>query len=148
MIPSIRRRYKPIAPLVERTGKLMVFFAYGKRAFLRTEDGLRRADCPALVYHSRDDTMVDYRESFLEVQEALADRKDIVFIGMNGRNHDVYLLPENSRRQREIRKMFMKEPGAEHDEKLRQELWHLMCGLDEELAVQFIDFYKECLKRE
>ena len=144
---SIRRNYGKMAPLVERISDAMVFSVYGKKAFLSTEEGLRRAACPAQIYHSRDDKIAPYEESFLEIKKALSDCKEIAFIGVDGRGHDVYLLPENSRRQREIRKILYKEPDTPQKEDLLSELWQLMCKTDEEYALQFISFYKSCLQK-
>lgn len=142
---SIRRNYGRLAPLVVTLSNGMVFLAYGKLAFLSTEEGLRRADCPVQVYHSRDDKLVDYKESFLDLQKALADCSQVLFIGVDGRGHDVYLPPNNSLRQREIRKLLKKEADAPRRQELTQELWQLMCKTDEDLAVRFIRFYQACL---
>ena len=143
---SIRRNYGKMAPLVERISDAMVYSVYGEKAFLRTEEGLRRASCPAQIYHSRDDKLVDYKECFLDLQEALADCPQIIFVGVDGRGHDVYLVPENSHRQREIRKLLKTEEDEARKQELTQELWQLMCKTDEELAIRFIEFYKECLR--
>ncbi len=143
---SIRRNYGKMAPLVEKLSNGMVFLSYGKTTFLSTEEGLRRADCPVQVYHSRDDRLVDYKDSFLDLQKELSDCPQILFIGVDGRGHDVYLPPENSLRQREIRKLLKTEEDESRVRELTQELWQLMCKTDEELAIRFIEFYKECLK--
>ena len=144
---SIRRNYGKIAPVVERISDIMVFSSYGRKAFLSTDKGLRRANCPAQIYHSRDDHLVDYKESFLDVREALSDCPQISFIGVDGRGHDVYLYPEDSRRQREIRKALPKETDETKQQQLTQELWQLMCRTDEDLARSFIAFYKSNMYR-
>ena len=67
---------------------------------------------------------------------------NITFIEMDGRNHDLYLRPENDRRQRLILKE-MKRSGDTTS--LRTELWQLMSEIDEELAAEFVDFFSSCL---
>ena len=146
MNQSIHRRYGKAALLIEKISDGMVFCAFGKNAFLSMEDGLRKANCPAQVYHSRDDVIIDFEESFLAVKKALSDCPQIQFIEVDGRGHDVYLFPENSRRQREIRKELKKELEENHRKELLEELGQLMSETDEEKARQFIDFYKNCLR--
>lgn len=145
MIPTIRKRYPHSAPFLIASIEGLERVLFGKPASLTSSEGLRKADCPARLYHSRDDAVVSYDESFLKMQRELADKDKVAFIAMEGRNHDLYLPPENDRNRRTIRK----ELAAARDSELRKELtarlWALMSETDEPLASEFITFFNHCL---
>ncbi len=145
MIPSIRKRYPHTAPFIIACVEGLERVLFGSIASATSSEGLRKADCPVRLYHSRDDAVVSYDESFLKMQRELADMGNVEFITMDGRNHDLYLPPENDRSRRAIRK----ELAATRDIELRKELtarlWALMSKTDEPLAGEFINFFNHCI---
>ncbi len=145
MIPSIRKRYPHAAPLLIALLEGLERVLFGGIASVTSSEGLKKADCPARLYHSKNDAVVSYEESFLGMQHELADKGNVEFITMNGRNHDLYLPPENDRSRRAIRK----ELAATRDIELRKELtarlWALMSETDEPLAAEFITFFNHCI---
>ncbi len=145
MIPTIHKRYPHAAPLLISSIEVLEKFLFGKVASLTSPEGLRKADCPARLYHSRDDAVVSYEESFLSVQSELEDLKNVEFISMDGRNHDIFLDPENDRSQRAIRKELASSHDSEICEELTARLWSLMSEADETLAEEFISFFSRCI---
>ena len=145
MIPSMKRRFHAAAPLLIKAAEILEKLLFGKTASFTSSEGLRTAGCPARLYHSRDDAVVGYEESFETMKEELSDLENISFIGLDGRNHDLYLPPENDRRQREIRKELISAEDADKIVLLQNELWSLMSETDEDLAQEFIGFFRECI---
>ena len=146
MIPTIRKRYPHMAPLLIASVETLEKILFSRTASITSSEGLRVAVCPARLYHSTDDVVVGYEESFITMQSELADQDNIEFVTLEGRNHDLYLPPENDRRQRTIRKKL----SVIQDHDLRNELisilWSLMSETDEDLAAEFIDFFKRCIQ--
>ena len=103
--------------------------------------------CPARVYHSTDDTLVYFDESFKIMREELKDDPKVEFIQLNGRNHDLIFPPENDRRQRDIAKALRTAEGEARDQ-LISELWQLMSETDEDLAEDFVNFYDKCIEQQ
>ena len=145
MIPSMKRRFHAAAPLLIKAAEILEKLLFGKAASFTSSEGLRTAGCPARLYHSRDDAVVGYEESFETMKKELSDLENISFIGLDGRNHDLYLPPENDRRQREIRKELKSAKDPVKAVLLKDELWSLMSETDEDLAQEFIGFFKECI---
>lgn len=145
MIPTIKRRYPAAANLFISVTEAIEKILFKKTASFTSSDGLRKAACPAKLYHSRDDAVLDHKESFEAMKKELADIETISFTSLDGRNHDLYLPPENDRRQREIRKELKSAKDPVKAALLKDELWSLMSETDEELVREFIGFFKECI---
>ena len=145
MIPTIKRRFHAAAPLLIKAAEILEKLLFGKTASFTSSEGLRRAACPARLYHSWDDSVVSHDESFETMKKELADTEAISFISLDGRNHDLYLPPENDRRQREIRKELKSAKDPARAALLKDELWSLMSETDEDLAQEFIGFFRECI---
>ncbi len=145
MIPSIKRRYSIAAPLLISAAESIEKILFGRTASFTSSEGLRKAACPARLYHSRDDSVVGYEESFEVMKKELSDIKYISFISLDGRNHDLYLPPENDRRQREIHRELRTIKDSYERDLLKEELWSLMSETDEDLADEFIGFFRECI---
>ena len=141
MTPSIKRRYPAVASMLIASVEFLERLIFGPIASVTSSDGLKKIDCPVKLYHSRDDSVISFKESFETMKEELSGCDNITFIEMDGRNHDLYLRPENDRRQRLILKE-MKRSGD--TDALRSELWQLMSETDEELAAEFVDFFNSC----
>ena len=118
---------------------------FGSISPASSPEGLKAAGCPARLYHSDDDAIVSYEESFERVREVLSDRENISFVPMKGRNHDIFIPPENDKRQRSIRKELLKTQDPERIKALTDELWSLMSETDRELAEEFTTFFNDCL---
>jgi len=144
MIPTIRRRYPAFASLLIASVEFLERRVFGPVASSRSDEGLMKTVCPARLYHSLDDAVVSYDESFEEMMKVLRNRPNTSFISLKGRNHNLYLMPENDRRQREITKEL---PSASEEDllPLRTELWSLMAETDEEMAAEFVEFFISCL---
>ena len=99
MIPTIRKGYPRTAPFMIAATETIEKLLFGKAASITSSEGLRKADCPARLYHSRDDAVINYEESFLRMKQELADCDNVEFISLDGRNHDLWLPPENDKRQ-------------------------------------------------
>ena len=145
MIPTIYKRYSHIAPVLVKAVEVMESIIFGKTASITSSYGLKKACCPARLYHSTDDTVVGYEESFVTMKRELADRENIEFVTMEGRNHDLYLIPENDKRQRAIHKELARTTDPAQREALTAELWALMSETDEDLAAEFTEFFNSCL---
>jgi len=145
MIPTIRKRYPHAAPFLIASIESLEKVLFGKLASLTSSEGLRKAGCPARLYHSSDDAVVGYEESFLTMQRELADKDNVEFIGMEGRNHDLYLPPENDRSRRTIRKELAATDDTELRKELTARLWTLMSETDDPLATDFITFFNNCI---
>ena len=145
MIPSIRKRYPLASPVFVTAAEVMERLLFGRVASLTSSEGLRQAGCPARLYHSRDDAVVGFEESFETTRRELADEGDIGFIAMNGRNHDLYIPPDNDRRQREILKELRSADGPAKSA-LTEELWELLSATDNSLADEFVSFFNSCIK--
>ncbi len=145
MIPSIRKRYPKAAPFLIALLESLERMLFGRIAPLTSSEGLRKANCPARLYHSSDDAVVGYEESFLTMQRELADMDKVEFIGLDGRNHDLYLPPENDRMRRAIKKELAATCDAELRKELTARLWALMSETDEPLAAEFITFFNSCI---
>ena len=146
MIPTIRKRYPHAAPFLIASIESLEKVLFGKPASITSSEGLRKADCPARLYHSMDDAVVSYDESFLKMRRELAGKDNIEFITMDGRNHDLYLPPENDRSRRAIRKKLTATRDIELRKELTARLWALMSETDETLAAEFITFFNHCLE--
>ena len=141
MIPTIRRRYPAVASFLIGSVEFLERRIFGPVASLTSSDGLKKPGCPARLYHSRDDSVISFEESFVTMREELSGRDNITFVEMDGRNHDLYLKPENDKRQRTI----LKDLKRDGDSGLRAELWKLMSETDEDLAKEFVAFFNSCL---
>ena len=145
MIPTINKRYGKAAPFLIAAAEAMERLFFGKVASLTSVEGLRKAGCPARLYHSSDDAIVSYEESFVQVREALKDQENISFVGLEGRNHNLYLLPSNDKRQRDIRRLLKSDLSDSARREFTDKLWSLMSVTDEKMAGEFIEFFENCL---
>ena len=145
MIPTIRKRYPLASPVFIAAAEAMERLLFGRVASLTSSEGLKLAGCPARLYHSRDDAVVGFEESFEAMRREQADEDNVVFVAMNGRNHDLYLPPDNDRRQREILKELRTADGPARSS-LTEELWELMSVTDNTLADEFVSFFNSCIK--
>ena len=50
-------------------------------------EALKRTDIPVLIIHSVDDKIVSYKKNFLPLKSALADKENVRFLTVNGKNH-------------------------------------------------------------
>ncbi len=141
MIPTIRRRYRAVSSVLIGCVKFLERHTFGSVASVTSSDGLKKLGCPARLYHSRDDSVISVEESFAAMKYELSGQENITFVEMDGRNHNLYLRPENDKGQREI----LKELNKRGDAGLRAELWKLMSETDEDLALEFVDFFNSCL---
>ncbi|MBO5995138.1 MAG: alpha/beta fold hydrolase [Firmicutes bacterium] len=146
MIPTINKRYPKAAPFLVAFAEAMERMFFGRTAALTSTEGLARVDCPARLYHSADDAIVSFEESFLKVKEALSDRENLSFVSLEGRNHNLYLPPANDRQQRRIRKLLRADLSESFRQELNAELWYLMSRTDEDMAEEFIEFFNNCLQ--
>lgn len=145
MIPTIQRRYPYAAPLFIKAVGAMERITFGKIASITSSEGLEAADCPARLYHSRDDAVIDFEDSFLRVRLELKGRDNVEFMTLDGRNHDLYLNPDNDRKRRAIKKELATARDSDLRKELTGRLWALMSETDEALADEFIEFYNACL---
>ena len=136
--PTIRRRYPLLAPMYIGSAEFLERQLFGPVASLTAPDGLAKASCPVMLIHSEDDHVVPYDDAFLKIKNSLSSHENISFISVKGRGHNLFLDPENDRRQREIRKM-PDVPGLE------AELRDLMSETDPEMADRFTAFFNSCL---
>lgn len=143
MIPTIRKRYPRAAAVLIASVELLERAIFGPVASATSSEGLKKAGCPARLYHSTDDAVVSYKESFEAVRRAMRGNKEISFITMEGRNHDLYRKPESDKRIRGLEKELRKRDNNY----LRNELWKLMSETDEDLADEFIEFFDGCLEK-
>ena len=142
MIPTIKRRYPAVASMLVASVEFLERLIFGSIASVTSSDGLKKIECPVKLYHSKDDSVISFKESFEAMKSELSGYDNISFVEMDGRNHDLYLRPENDIRQRAILKE-MKRSGD--TAALKTELWQLMSETDEELAAEFVDFFNNCL---
>lgn len=146
MIPTIRRRYPYTAAVLISSVETLERILFGSLVSATSYEGLKKADCPARLYHSRDDAVISYEESFAAIRRKLKDHKDISFISMEGRNHNLYLDPENDRKQRALIKELKNTCDEDAKSTLTNALWSLMSETDEALAQEFTEFFDSCLK--
>lgn len=147
MAPSIKRRFPHIASFLIATVESLEILLFGRIASATSSDGLIKADCPAKLYHSTDDAVVSYEESFDTMKKNLSDRSNITFVTLEGRNHDIYLEPKNDKKRRYLKKEIAKESDTDKKRDLTKELISLMSETDDELAKEFITFFKSCLQQ-
>ena len=98
------------------------------------------------MYHSRDDSVVSFEESFITMQKELSGHENIIFVEMSGRNHNLYLKLENDKRRREINNLLRNSLPEKEADALKNELWSLMEETDEKLAIEFVEFFDDCIK--
>ena len=51
-------------------------------------DTLKNSDTKALIFHSTDDHMVNYKKNFLRLKKALKDSENVTFISVDGADHN------------------------------------------------------------
>ena len=148
MYPTVKRRYpRGTAGFVLFWTLVVERIICGRTSSFISSKGLSMMGCPARVYHSTDDTLVYFDESFKIMREELKDDPKVEFIQLNGRNHDLIFPPENDRRQRDIAKALRTAEGEARDQ-LISELWQLMSETDEDLAEDFVNFYDKCIEQQ
>lgn len=143
-IPSIKRRYPHAASFLVSAAEFMEKIIFGSLASVSSPDGLKKVSCPVLMYHSTDDSVVSFEESFVTTKHDLEGYDNISFVELSGRNHNLYLRPENDIRQREIRRELKKTTDKNRRDILTEELWALMSETDEDLAAEFAEFFSSC----
>ena len=146
MIPTIKRRYPGVASFLIACVEFLERRIFGPIASVTSSEGIKKTSCPVKMYHSRDDSVVSFEETFITMQRDLSGRENITFAEINGRNHNLYLKPENDRRQREINKLLRNSLPEQEADALKGELWSLMSETDEKLAIEFVKFFDDCIK--
>ena len=142
--PSIVRRIGVLHTAVIPVFNSMMQLKYGKLNRYTSAEGLARTDCPVLAVHSRDDSIVDYTESYLKICKALEGHKGFEHWLLTGRNHNVVTPPDIDQRERELYRKFDEQGYIMKEEEM--ELWQLLSRKDDEMIAKFVDFYDRCLE--
>ena len=135
-----KRRYRKMAPWVVMLFELYQILFFGKNAFLTSAQGLVKQGCPALICHSKNDTIVPFNENFMEIYHCLENRRNVQFLPLRGRNHNITTFSRIDVEQRACIRQLKKTYSAETERKL----WRYQEMIDETLMQQFVDFYNGC----
>ncbi len=137
-----KRRYGKMTPWVLLIFEIYQILFFGKNAFLTSGQGLAKQNCPALICHSKDDTIVPFNENYMEIYRCLKDRKNVQFLPLSGRNHNITTFSRIDAAQRDCIRQLKKAYSAEVEKKL----WYYQEVIDETLMQQFVDFYDGCAR--
>lgn len=138
-------------------------FKYGKYASNTAMDGFENTDASILVLHSADDNVIGIEYGYDKYYEKYKDDPRFTFIRFEDRGHEVFNNPDNTYKDEfnaefdkwlesldydykaEENKERFKEDKAKYiTENLDHAKWSTR--LDEELFVQFLDFYNTAIK--
>ncbi len=135
-----RWRYGRLSSLVIMLFEIYQRIFFGRMSRMTSAQGLQKLTCPMLICHSQDDAIVPYTENFSVIRQRLKGRENVLFMDMNGRNHNITTPPEIDVRQRAL----IRRLKEQDTEEAKEELWKLQMITDEELMFQFVQFLNTC----
>ena len=142
MRASIRARYGAPGRAVMFPIAFYQRMAFGRAAGRTSVRGLKAADCPAFLIHSKDDPILPFEDNFVKIKKALAGRKDTFFREVDGGNHNLGVPAGVDRQIRDLQKRLGEDAGGGEPQR---ELWRLQMKLDENIMKSFLDFFDNCI---
>jgi len=140
---TIRNRYGGLWRVIMLPLALCQYAGYGRVAGYSSMRGLAAANCNALVMHSKGDTVLPFDDNFRIIRNALADRPDIEFRAVDGRNHNLGIPEDVNERRRQIQRQIRQ---AKDSQELLRQLWDMQMIIDEKVLEDFVGFYDRSLR--
>lgn len=144
----------PVAPFTYPYIKLYNLIHYGKAASLTGMDGLKKTTAKVMIIHSKDDTVVDYK-NYVNYYDEFKDNPNFTFKSYDDRKHFVELSSKTQADQEEVYTVFnnlTEEKGSENiteetKNSFRKQLMDIYkSNLDKEFMEQLVVFFDKVVQ--